>query len=108
MAPGAAADYKPGVAALYRDLGIPCMPMATNSGVHWPAHGFLRRPGAIVYEFLPAIPPGCPAPTSCAPSSSGSRPRRRPCLAYEAAPRAVAGQPRLSSDSRASTIASSR
>lgn len=58
MAPGAAADYKPGVAALYRDLEIPCIPMATNSGMHWPAHGFLRRPGAIVYEFLPAIPPG--------------------------------------------------
>src|SRR5262249_40780239 len=57
-APGAPPDYKPGVAALYRDLGLPCTPMATNSGVHWPAHGFLRRPGTIVFEFLPAIPPG--------------------------------------------------
>lgn len=58
MAPGAKADYKPGVAGLYRDLGVPCVPMATNSGVHWPAHGLLRRPGVIVYEFLPPIPPG--------------------------------------------------
>lgn len=57
-APGEAADYKPGVAALYRDLGLPCTPMATNSGVHWPAHGFLRRPGVIVFEFLPSISPG--------------------------------------------------
>jgi 1-acyl-sn-glycerol-3-phosphate acyltransferase len=56
--PGAPPDYKPGVAALYRDLGLPCSPMATNSGVHWPAHGFLRRPGTIVFEFLPPIPPG--------------------------------------------------
>ena len=56
--PGAPPDYKPGVAALYRDLGLPCTPMATNSGVHWPAHGFLRRPGTIVFEFLPPIPPG--------------------------------------------------
>jgi 1-acyl-sn-glycerol-3-phosphate acyltransferase len=60
MAPGAKADYKPGVAALYRDLGMPCIPMATNSGVHWPAHGFLRRPGVIVYEFLAPIPAGLP------------------------------------------------
>ena len=57
-APGAAPDYKPGVAALYRELGLSCIPLATNSGVHWPAHGLLRRPGTIVFEFLPPIPPG--------------------------------------------------
>ncbi|MCS6626213.1 1-acyl-sn-glycerol-3-phosphate acyltransferase [Roseibacterium beibuensis] len=55
---GAPADYKPGIAALYRDLECPCTPMATNSGVHWPAHGFRRYPGTVVYEFLPAIPAG--------------------------------------------------
>ena len=55
---GAAPDYKPGIAALYRDLECPCTPMATNSGVHWPAHGFRRYPGTVVYEFLPAIPAG--------------------------------------------------
>jgi 1-acyl-sn-glycerol-3-phosphate acyltransferase len=49
MEPGAAPDYKPGVAALYRDLDMPCVPVATNSGVHWPAHGFLRRPGVVVF-----------------------------------------------------------
>lgn len=56
--PGETIDYKPGVAGLYRDLGVACVPMATNSGVHWPAHGFLRRPGVIVYEFLEPIPSG--------------------------------------------------
>jgi 1-acyl-sn-glycerol-3-phosphate acyltransferase len=55
---GAEPDYKPGVAALYRDLGVPCVPVATNSGVHWPAHGFRRYPGVVVFEFLPAIPAG--------------------------------------------------
>ena len=55
---GAAPDYKPGIAALYRDLDCPCTPMATNSGVYWPAHGFRRYPGTVVYEFLPAIPAG--------------------------------------------------
>ena len=57
-APGTRGAYKPGVAALYRVLGLACTPMATNSGVHWPAHGFLRRPGLVVYEFLEPLPPG--------------------------------------------------
>jgi 1-acyl-sn-glycerol-3-phosphate acyltransferase len=56
--PGAAPDYKPGVAAIYRDLDAPCWPVATNSGVHWPAHGFRRYPGVVVFEFLPPIPAG--------------------------------------------------
>lgn len=56
--PGAEPDYKPGIAALYRDLDCPCWPLATNSGVHWPAHGFIRRPGVVVFEFLPPIAPG--------------------------------------------------
>jgi 1-acyl-sn-glycerol-3-phosphate acyltransferase len=57
-APGTTGEYKSGVAALYRVLGLACTPMATNSGAHWPAHGFLRRPGLVVYEFLEPIPPG--------------------------------------------------
>ena len=56
--PGAAPDYKPGIAALYRDLEVPCVPLATNSGVFWPAHGFRRTPGLVVFEFLPVIPAG--------------------------------------------------
>jgi len=58
QAPGAEPDYKPGVAALYRDLDLPCLPVATNSGVHWPAHGIIRRPGVIVFEYLEPIPAG--------------------------------------------------
>ena len=57
-APGAVPDYKPGVAAIYRDLDAPCWPVATNSGAHWPAHGFRRYPGTVVFEFLPPIPAG--------------------------------------------------
>lgn len=56
--PGVKGDYKPGVAALYRDLDLPVHPVATNSGVHWPRHGFLRKPGVIVFEYLEPIPPG--------------------------------------------------
>lgn len=58
QAPGAVADYKPGVAALYRDLKLPCTPVALNIGQVWPAHGLVRKPGVAVIEFLPAIAPG--------------------------------------------------
>lgn len=57
-APGAKLDYKPGVAALYRQLDVPCVPVAVNSGLFWPRRKFLRRPGTIVLEFLAPIPPG--------------------------------------------------
>jgi len=56
--PGAPPDYKSGVAALYRDLDFPCVPVATNSGLFWPAKGLLRHPGVCVYEFLEPVPPG--------------------------------------------------
>ncbi|MBT9473772.1 MAG: lysophospholipid acyltransferase family protein [Pseudomonadota bacterium] len=56
--PGAPPDYKPGIAALYRELDVPVHPVATNSGVHWPKHGFMRKPGTIVFEYLEPIAPG--------------------------------------------------
>jgi 1-acyl-sn-glycerol-3-phosphate acyltransferase len=56
--PGAPPDYKPGVAALYRELGGPCHLLATNAGTVWPAKGIGFRPGRVVYEFLEPIPPG--------------------------------------------------
>jgi 1-acyl-sn-glycerol-3-phosphate acyltransferase len=58
--PGAPPAYKPGVILLYEVLGIPCVPVALNSGYFWPRRSILRRRGTIVVEFLPAIPPGLP------------------------------------------------
>ena len=55
---GAPPDYKPGIAALYAQLQAPCIPLATNAGAHWLAEGSLRKPGVIVFEFLPPIAPG--------------------------------------------------
>lgn len=54
--PGAAPDYKPGVAGLYGQLGAPCVPAALDSGVYW--RGFWKYPGTISLEFLAPIPPG--------------------------------------------------
>ena len=59
-APGAPPDYKTGVILLYAALGVPCVPVALNSGVFWPRRSLTRRPGSIVVEFLDPIPPGLP------------------------------------------------
>jgi 1-acyl-sn-glycerol-3-phosphate acyltransferase len=57
-APGAEPAYRTGIAHLYRALGVGVVPGALNSGVFWPRRKFLRRPGTIIVEFLPVIPPG--------------------------------------------------
>jgi 1-acyl-sn-glycerol-3-phosphate acyltransferase len=57
-APGALPDYKTGVFLLYEALGIPCVPVALNSGLFWPRRSLKRYPGTIIVEFLDPIPPG--------------------------------------------------
>ena len=57
-APGKPGTYHPGVAALYKGVDAPVVPVALNSGVFWPRRSFLKRPGCITIEFLPAIEPG--------------------------------------------------
>lgn len=56
--PGAPPDYKPGYVALYEGLGVPCVPLALNSGLFWPRRSMMRHPGTIVVEFLDPIAPG--------------------------------------------------
>lgn len=58
MAPGAPPAYKPGAAALYTQLDIPCVPVALNSGLFWARRALRREPGTIVVEILDPIPPG--------------------------------------------------
>jgi len=57
-APGQRRPYHPGVAALYGQLDLPVVPVALNSGLFWGRRAFMKRPGIITVEFLPAIPPG--------------------------------------------------
>jgi 1-acyl-sn-glycerol-3-phosphate acyltransferase len=59
-APGAWRPYRVGAGILYSELGIPIVPMALNAGLYWPRRSFIKRPGRIVVEFLPPIPPGRP------------------------------------------------
>lgn len=56
--PGAPPAYKFGVAHLYSEFGVSCLPVALNSGLYWPRRKFLRRPGTIRVEILPPIAPG--------------------------------------------------
>jgi 1-acyl-sn-glycerol-3-phosphate acyltransferase len=57
--PGAEPDYKAGVAGLYNQLEVACVPVALNSGLYWTGSGgFLKKPGRVIVEFLPAIPAG--------------------------------------------------
>lgn len=57
-APGAEPAYRQGVSHLYRNLDVPCVPVALNSGLFWPRRRFVIRPGTIVVEFLEPIAPG--------------------------------------------------
>ena len=60
-APGAPPAYRQGVVHLYAQAGVPCLPIALNSGLFWPRRKFLRYPGTIVLEVLDPIPPGLAA-----------------------------------------------
>lgn len=58
---GAPPDYKFGVARLYEQLGVPCLPVALTSGLAWPRNTFLHYPRKIIVEYLEPIPAGLPA-----------------------------------------------
>lgn len=55
---GAPPDYKPGIAAMYKDLNLPVTPVALNTGLIWKPKGVLRSPGEVVIKVLPPIPAG--------------------------------------------------
>ncbi len=55
---GAEPRYKYGVAHLYAAAGVPCLPVALNSGVFWPRRSIKLRPGTVVVEILDPIMPG--------------------------------------------------
>ncbi|MFL6800064.1 MAG: lysophospholipid acyltransferase family protein [Xanthobacteraceae bacterium] len=56
--PHAEPRYKYGVVHLYADLGVPCLPIALNSGLFWPRRSLQRHPGTVRVEVLEPIPPG--------------------------------------------------
>lgn len=57
---GAEPSYKYGVAHLYGELDVPCVPVALNSGLYWPRRSLRMTPGTVRMEFLDPIEPGMP------------------------------------------------
>lgn len=57
-APGAAPDYRFGIAQIYSGLNVPCLPIALNSGVYWPRRSMKLRQGTIIVDILPVIETG--------------------------------------------------
>ena len=57
---GAPPQYKSGIGLIYTDCGVPCVPVALNSGLFWPRRTFMRYPGTLVVEFLDPLPAGLP------------------------------------------------
>jgi 1-acyl-sn-glycerol-3-phosphate acyltransferase len=51
-------NYKYGVAHLYGELNVPCVPVALNAGLFWPRRSLRFQPGKIRMEFLDPIQPG--------------------------------------------------
>jgi 1-acyl-sn-glycerol-3-phosphate acyltransferase len=58
VAPGDQRPYQVGTAALYRQLGVPVVPVALNSGLFWGRRQWAKRPGVLTMEVLPPIAPG--------------------------------------------------
>ena len=44
-----------GLIALVRNLKLPVVPVALNSGIYWPRKSLLRYPGEVTIRFMPAI-----------------------------------------------------
>lgn len=55
---GSGKPYLPGTYSIYRAAGVPVVPVALNSGSFWGRNAYMKYPGTITVEYLPAIPPG--------------------------------------------------
>ncbi len=52
---GQVKGYKSGIVFLAEGLNMPVVPVALNSDRVWSKGAFLRRPGKVVFEFLPPM-----------------------------------------------------
>ncbi len=59
--PGEQPELKSGFAGLYKMLGLPVVPIATDIGRLWPRKG-LKRAGVATFRFGEPIPPGLKRP----------------------------------------------
>ena len=60
-APLAPPDYRQGIVRLYKELNVPVVPVALNSGLFWGRNSPVIWPGTAQAKFLPAIEAGLSA-----------------------------------------------
>jgi 1-acyl-sn-glycerol-3-phosphate acyltransferase len=59
-APGERFRYRTGIFHMYKDFGLPVVPVATNLSCFWNKQDFRKTPGTATVEFLEPIPTGLP------------------------------------------------
>jgi len=57
---GQSPALRPGIAGLYKVLGVPVVPVAVDSGQLWKRRRFIKRSGIVRLRVGEAIPPGLP------------------------------------------------
>lgn len=57
-APLAETDYRYGIAKIYKELNVPIVPVALNSGLFWGRNAMVLWPGTASARYLPPIPAG--------------------------------------------------
>lgn len=58
--PGERPGLRPGIAGLYKTLGLPVYPVALNTGRLWPKRKFLKQAGVVTMRVGEPIPAGLP------------------------------------------------
>ena len=91
--PGEPPDYKTGIALLYRSLGVPCTPVALNSGLFSEFRSILRYPGTVTVSFLPPLPANLSRPAFLAALESAIETETARLLADPDAPPPGASRP---------------
>lgn len=56
--PGKKVAYKKGLWILYRQLKLPVVPVALNSGIFWPRRAWFKKPGRVHVILGPSLAPG--------------------------------------------------
>tara|TARA_B100001123_G_C14928411_1_gene874672 strand:- start:58 stop:678 length:621 start_codon:yes stop_codon:yes gene_type:complete len=55
--PGQIAEYKTGIAGIYKESETSVLPVAVNSGIYWPKNTFIKKSGKIIIKLLKPLPP---------------------------------------------------
>ncbi|TDK34563.1 1-acyl-sn-glycerol-3-phosphate acyltransferase [Rhizobium deserti] len=56
--PGAAPEYRYGIARIYRDVQVPVVPIVAHWGLFWGRRKLIKHPGHFKVRVLPPIEPG--------------------------------------------------